>query len=167
MVAFTKRPRGSRRTSRARSDSAGSSGLLVRASSFRSSARSQPPWTKVSLPSGRTSEIVACRSTFGAEDRSHTRTKPAPRTVVFSFKGAVTYDAALPAGGGSHLYGGVAVQRPPSPPAVSPVKSVGGRAWASHLNEFAPACAARLSPSLPPEPKYHVRAFVPGAGKRG
>src|SRR3954468_10613160 len=128
MVTFTKRRRGSRATSRRRRLSPASSRVLFRRSSLRSLPRSQPPCTNVSLPSGRTSLMVAWRSTFGFEARTHTFTAPAPSTVVFDFRGGVTYEAALPAGGETHLYGGVAVQRPPSPAAVSPVKSVGGRA---------------------------------------
>src|SRR3954452_19057071 len=116
MVNFTKRPRGSGRTSRSRRLSAGSSAVLLRASSLRSFARSQPPWTKVSLPSGRTSVIVAWRSTFGFDARTQTCSAPAPMTVVFALRGLVRYETALPAGGCSHLYGGVAVQRPFSPP---------------------------------------------------
>src|SRR4051812_1125950 len=167
MTAFTKRPDGRRRTSRARRLNTGSSGVDFCASSLRSSARSQPPCTNVSLPSGRTSLTVACRSTFGFDDFTHTFTAPAPSTVTLSFKGAVTYEAALPAGGGSHLYGGVAVQSPPSPPAVSPVKSVGGRAFAFHLNASAPARDGFLSARAPLRPKNHERPFVPGAGNFG
>ena len=44
----------------------GSSSVLRRASSLRALARSQPLWTKVSCPSGRTSETVAWRSTLRA-----------------------------------------------------------------------------------------------------
>jgi len=36
---------------------------------LRSSARTQPFWTKVSLPSGLTSLSVAWRTAFGFEDR--------------------------------------------------------------------------------------------------
>src|SRR3954470_12128899 len=104
--------------------------------------------------------MVAWRSTFGFDARTHTRTSPAPSTVVLAFSGEVMYEIALPGGGESHLYGGVAVQRPFSPPAVSPVKSVGGRACASHLNELAPAREARLSRSAPPDPTYQVRALA-------
>jgi len=39
---------------------------MLAGSSLRSSARSQPSCTNVSRPTGRTSEIVACRSTLGA-----------------------------------------------------------------------------------------------------
>ena len=44
--------------------------------------RTQPFCTKVSLPSGLTSLIVACRSTLGAEERTQALTAPAPITVV-------------------------------------------------------------------------------------
>ena len=42
--------------------------LLELVASLRSLARSQPFWTNVSLPSGRTSLTVAWRSTSGVED---------------------------------------------------------------------------------------------------
>src|SRR3712207_6403174 len=103
-----------RLTCRARRLSTGSSGVLLALSSLRSLARSQPPCTNVSLPSGRTSLMVAWRSTFGLDDRTHACTAPAPSTVVSSASGSVTYEAALPAGFDTHSYGGVAVQRPPS-----------------------------------------------------
>jgi hypothetical protein len=53
-------------------------------------ARTQPFCTNVSLPSGRTSLIVACRSTLGFEALTHSFTPPAPKTVVFADNGAVT-----------------------------------------------------------------------------
>src|SRR4051812_50064231 len=97
--------------------------------------------------------MVAWRSTFGFDAFTQTFTAPAPSTVVFDFNGGVTYDAALPAGGTTHLYGGGAVQSPPSPPAGSPGKALGGRPWACHFNEAAPACAGLLPgrAALPPE----------------
>ncbi len=66
-------------------------------------ARTQPFCTKVSLPSGLTSVIVAWRSTLGFEERTQARTAPAPMTVVLLGSGLVTYDAALPAGGRTQL----------------------------------------------------------------
>src|SRR5690348_3884915 len=72
--------------------------LLVPVSSLRSLARSQPFWTKVSLPSGRTSLTVAWRSTLGVDERTHSRTAPAPTTVVSCASGADTYETAVPAG---------------------------------------------------------------------
>jgi hypothetical protein len=72
--------------------------------------------------------IVAWRSTLGVEERTHACTAPAPITVVLLLSGPVTYDAALSAGGGRQSYVGVAVHRPFSPAAVSPVKLVSGRA---------------------------------------
>jgi len=71
---------------------------VLLASSLRSSARSQPPCTNVSLPSGRTSLIVACRSTFGAEERTQACSAPAPMTAALSLSGLVRYEAALPDG---------------------------------------------------------------------
>src|SRR5436190_16974222 len=118
------------RLSRRRPLGHGSSAVLFAGSSLRKLLRSQPPCTNVSLPSGRTSLIVACRSTFGFVERIHRSTRPAPTTVVLALSGLVTYETPVPAGGACHLYGGVAVQRPPSPAAVSPVKSVSGRAFA-------------------------------------
>ena len=77
----------------------GSSGVLLAASSLRSLPRSQPPWTKVSLPSGRTSLIVAWRSTFGVEERTQACTAPAPMTVVVGAQRARSGTTrALPAG---------------------------------------------------------------------
>ena len=83
----------------------GSSSVLLRSSvlfavaaSLRSSARSHPFWTNVSSPSGRTSLIVAWRSTFGVEDRTQRWTAPAPITVVLVFSGADTYETEVPAG---------------------------------------------------------------------
>ena len=74
--------------------------MLLAASSLRALARSQPPWTKVSFPSGRTSVIVAWRSTSGAVARTQARSAPAPTTVVSAVSGAVVYDSAVPAGFG-------------------------------------------------------------------
>src|SRR4051812_42459031 len=103
MVTFTKRRRGSRATSRRRRLSTGSSRVLFRRSSLRSLPRTQPPCTNVSLPSGLTSLIVACRSAFGREERTQRRRAPAPTTVVLALNGLVEYDTALPAGLGTHL----------------------------------------------------------------
>src|SRR5476649_2190189 len=66
--------------------------------SLRSLARIQPFWTKVSLPSGRTSLTVAWRSTSGVDDCTHRLTEPPPTTVVSLVSGADTYDTAEPAG---------------------------------------------------------------------
>src|SRR5438309_7773355 len=66
--------------------------------SLRSLARSQPFWTNVSFPSGRTSLIVTCRSTSGVDDRTQRFTAPLPMTVVFAASGAETYETALPDG---------------------------------------------------------------------
>ena len=69
---------------------AGSGGVAARSwSSLRSLARSQPFCTKVSLPSGLTSVSVACRSTFGVEERTQACTAPAPMTVVLPLSGPV------------------------------------------------------------------------------
>src|SRR3954469_3074686 len=101
--------------SSARRLSAGSSGVLD-GSSLRALARSQPPCTNVSLPSGLTSLIVAWRSTFGFDDRTQACTAPAPTTSASRLSFPLTYDTALPGGLCVHLYGGVAVQSPPLPP---------------------------------------------------
>src|SRR3954463_867068 len=95
-------------TSASRRLRTGSSGVLLAASSLRSFARTQPFCTKVSLPSGRTSVIVAWRSTLGVDERTHACTAPAPTTVVLPVRGAVRYDTALPGGLCTHSYGGVA-----------------------------------------------------------
>src|SRR3954452_2339025 len=131
MTTSTQVSGGSGSTSAARRLSTGASGVLFAASSLRSLPRTQPPCTKVSLPSGRTSVIVAWRSTFGLEERTQRSTLPAPITVVLLLSGLVTYDTALPPGGDCQSYCGVAVQRPFSPAPVSPWKSVSGRACAS------------------------------------
>src|SRR4051794_24925978 len=139
MVAFTYRLGDSGDRSPFRRLSTGSSEVLFLASSLRSLPRSQPPCTNVSLPSGRTSVIVAWRSTVGFDARTQTCTAPAPITVVFALSGPDTYEPARPAGGCTHLCGGGAAQSPPSPPAVSPEKSASGRAFAFQVNEFVPA----------------------------
>ena len=64
--------------------------VLLAASSLRMLVRSQPLCTKVSLPSGRTSEIVAWRSALGAELRIHASTAPAPRIVASLVSGSLT-----------------------------------------------------------------------------
>src|SRR4051794_23008831 len=167
MVAFTYRLGDSGERSPFRRPRTGSSSVLFLASSLRSLARSQPPCTNVSLPSGRSSLIVTCRSTFLADERTQACTAPAPTTVVALVSGAVANDTAVPAGSCVHLYGGVAVQSPSLPPAVSPVKSVSGRAWAFQVNVFAPAFAGRAAPSAPFGPRYQDCALVPGIGKLG
>src|SRR3954451_3717192 len=153
-----------RRTSRLRRLRTASSFLLFLRSSLRSFARSQPDCTNVSLPSGRTSVIVACKSTLRLEERTHARTAPAPSTTVSPFSGGLVYETAVPFGFGAHLYGGVAVHSPPSPPAVSPVKFVSGRACGFQRKRSAPL-RARFAPSAPCRLKYQRRAFVPGTGK--
>jgi hypothetical protein len=72
--------------------------VLWRGSSFRSLARSQPFCTNVSLPSGRSSEIVACRSTSPVEALIHSCAAPAPNTTVLDRSGADTNDTEVPAG---------------------------------------------------------------------
>src|SRR5580700_4441515 len=58
--------------------------------SLRSLARIHPFWTNVSLPSGRTSLIVASRSTLGVEERTQRSTAPDPTTTVFAVSGVDT-----------------------------------------------------------------------------
>src|SRR5206468_4104012 len=77
--------------------------LLLPVANARSLPRTQPPWTNVSLPSGRTSLTVACRSTFGFDDRTQTYTAPAPTTVVLPTSGFVRYETSVPAGRCSHF----------------------------------------------------------------
>src|SRR4051794_37923361 len=88
----------------------GSSAVLFRLNmlselveSLRSLARSHPFWTNVSLPSARTSLIVACRSTSGVDDLTHRSTAPLPTTVVSAARGAETYETAVPDGFCSQL----------------------------------------------------------------
>src|SRR5438477_10450421 len=78
--------------------------LLVPVASLRSLARSHPFWTKVSLPSGLTSVIVAWRSTFGLDERTHRLILPAPTTVVLLASRLVRYEIALPGGGDFQWY---------------------------------------------------------------
>ena len=135
-------------------------------SSLRSLARSQPLWTNVSLPSGRTSVIVACRSTSGVEDLIHSLDRAARRRSSCPRRAARSRTRrAVPAGFWVQLYGGVAFHRPPVPPPVSPVKSVGGRAVLFHGEGVAVAASVGLpSVSAPPAPRYQERACVPGTG---
>src|ERR1700719_1801933 len=65
--------------------------------SLRSLARIPPFWTNTSLPSGRTSLIMACRSTSEVEERTHRSTAPEPTTTVSVVSGAETYETAVPA----------------------------------------------------------------------
>ena len=60
--------------------------LFAVVASLRSLARNHPFWTKVSLPSGRTSLTVAWRSTSGVDERTQRCTAPAPTTVVFALQ---------------------------------------------------------------------------------
>src|SRR5712692_2462944 len=117
-MTSAQRPRGRGAASARRRLGTGASRVLFRGSSFRASERSQPFWTKVSLPSGRTSDTVTCRSTLGAEDRIHARSAPTKTTAVSEERGADTYDPALPAGLWSQRYCGNAVQSPPGPELV-------------------------------------------------
>src|SRR4051794_30608840 len=105
MTTSTNRSAGIGATSAARSLGTGSSrvlGCLSRlfavVASLRSLARIQPFCTNVSLPSGRTSLIVACRSTSEVEDRTQRWTAPPPMTAVFVTSGAETYERADPGG---------------------------------------------------------------------
>src|SRR5438045_8046467 len=100
------------RMSRRRPLGHGSSAVLFFGSSLPKLLRSQPPWTKVSLPSERTSLIVTWRSMIFFGDLTHARSAPAPMTTVFWVNGSVTKEAAVPFGSRSHLYGGVVVHRP-------------------------------------------------------
>src|SRR5690349_9767279 len=138
--------------------------LFVFVDSLRSLARIHPFCTNVSLPSGRTSLIVACTSTSGVDERNHKFTAPLPTTVVFVASGAVTKDTAVPAGFGcqSHCHCDALPHSPPVP--VFGPKSVGGSALAFAVNELIPAVTGFRSRSAPAGPKYHVRAVVFGTG---
>src|SRR4051812_36757109 len=95
--------------------------LFESVESLRSLARIQPFWTKVSLPSGRTSLIVACRSTSAVDDRAQSCTAPPPTTVVFAVSGAETYATAVPAGFCSQLHCHCdALPHKPPPPVLLP-----------------------------------------------
>ena len=89
-MTFAQRPCGSGAASRRRRLGTGSSSVLLRASSLRALARSQPLCTNVSWPSGRTSETVAWRSTLRAEARIHAASAPPPTTAVSAASGADT-----------------------------------------------------------------------------
>src|SRR5712691_9979618 len=78
--------------------------LFESVESLRSLARIQPFWMKVSFPSGRTSLIVACRSTSGVDDRTQRLTAPLPMTVVFAVGDAETYETAVPDGLCCHFH---------------------------------------------------------------
>src|SRR5262245_36977344 len=119
-------------------------------------ARSQPFCTKVSIPSGRTSDTVTWRSASGTDARIHACNAPAPTTAVSARSGTVVYTPAVPAGGGCQRYVGVARHRPPAP--VSPVKLVTGRASGFQVNASDPDAPGRASASAPPADRYHERA---------
>jgi hypothetical protein len=101
-VTGTKRFAGMSEKSSSRKLGTGSSSVLLAGSSFRALVRIQPPWTKVSLPSGRISLIVAGKSTLGVDERNHRSTRPAPTTAVSELSGGVTYATALPGGSCVH-----------------------------------------------------------------
>src|SRR6476661_974888 len=105
MTTLTNCPAGMGDTSAAVNVGIGSSAvlsclnmLLEFVESLRSLARIQPFWTNVSFPPGRTSLIVACRSTSGVDDRTQRLTAPLPMTVVFAVSGAETYETAVAVG---------------------------------------------------------------------
>src|SRR6476661_3394867 len=105
MTTLTNCPAGMGDASAAVNVGIGSSVVLSRLNmlfevveSLRSLARIQPFCTKVSLPSGRTSLIVACRSTSGVDDRTHRFTAPLPITAALAVSGAETNDTAVPDG---------------------------------------------------------------------
>src|SRR5256885_849237 len=91
--------------------------LFESVESLRSLARIQPFCTNVSLPSGRTSLIVACRSTSEVEDRTQRWTAPPPMTAVFVTSGAETYERADPGGYcfQRHCHWDAFPQSPPAP----------------------------------------------------
>src|SRR4051812_27507278 len=110
MTTFTNCPAGMGDASAAVNVGIGSSAVLNRLNmlfasveSLRSLARIQPFWTNVSFPSGRTSLIVASRSTSGVDDRTQRFTAPLPTTVVFPASGAERYETAVPDGLCSHF----------------------------------------------------------------
>src|SRR5437868_4231338 len=99
LVAQARARRERRRNRHAGNVGIGSSAVLNRLSmlfasveSLRSLARIQPFWTNVSFPSGRTSLIVASRSTSGLVDRTQRLTAPLPMTVVFEARAGETYE---------------------------------------------------------------------------
>ena len=92
------------------------------------SPRIQPPCTKVSLPSGRTSLIVACRSTFGrrrADPEAH-RAGAEHRRVLRQRLGHVGDRGARRGAASSGSRASRSRGRRPAP--VLPVKLVGGGA---------------------------------------
>ena len=118
----------------------GSSAVLLRRSSLRALARSQPFCTNVSLPSGRTSETVTWRSTLGAEERIHASSAPAPTTAVSAVERRGHVGQRGPGGVLRQWYGG---RRGPQP------VRAGGRV----------AGEARRRPSR----RLHVNASAPAA----
>src|SRR5262249_39149216 len=113
--------------------------LFESVESFRPLARIQPFCTNVSLPSGRTSLIVAWRSTPGADERTQRFTDPLPTTVVLAANAGVTYETAVPDGFCCqfHCHCDALPHKPPVP--VLLPKSVGGSACAFELNASLPA----------------------------
>src|SRR6478735_2247557 len=139
--------------------------LFESVESLRSLPRSQPFWTKTSFPSGRTSLIVACRSTSGVDERTQSETAPLPTTVVSPVSGAETYETAVPDGCCCQFHDHCdALPHNPPVPVLTP-KSVRGSACGSALNALIPALVGTVSASAPPDPKYHVRAVVPATGR--
>src|SRR5438876_4342264 len=108
--------------------------LFESVESLRSLARIQPFCTNVSFPSGRTSLIVASRSTSGADERTQRFTDPLPITVLLPANGCVTYETAVPDGFCCqfHCHCDALPHNPPVP--VLLLQSVRGSAFASELN---------------------------------
>src|SRR3954451_14530296 len=69
--------------------------LTALEASLRSLPRSHPLCTNVSWPL-RTSLTVACRSTSGVDERTHSCTDPAPTVVTSWTRGAERYETAVP-----------------------------------------------------------------------
>src|SRR2546423_3401271 len=156
MTTLTNFPAGMREASAAVKVGIGSSAVLGRLNMFfesveslRSLARIQPFWTNVSFPSGRTSLIVACRSTSGVDDRTQRLTEPLPTTVVFAVSGGVTYETAVPDGCCCQFHDHCDALPHNPPVAVLLPKSVSGRAFASAVKELIPPLVGGLSPSAP------------------
>ena len=119
----------------------------------------------VSLPSGRTSVSVTCRSTSVAVGRSQRSTLPVPTiTVSVRERRASSNASALPAAGAGQSHGG---ERHPTSPVVvagqssSVLRATGRSVYSSLRAPSARSATERVRPGW----KYHVVASVPGGGQ--
>ena len=140
-------------------------GCSSRRSSLRSLPRTQPFCTKVSLPSGLTSLIVAWRSTLGVEERTQSvHGAGADHRRVFGQRIGEVGDGAARRALLPLVVRAWRSRGRRSPTAVSPLKSVGGRAWAFQVKPSACGPAGGWSLRPPSGERYQEWASVPGIG---